>query len=49
MAGYTYMHAYVAVALFYFSFQQEGPFPINWEIEAFDVDTHLRLLERGNN
>ena len=36
------------VALFYFSFQQEGTFPINGEIEAFGVDTHLRLLEKGN-
>ena len=44
MVRYTCM----AEALFYLSFQREGTFPINGEIEAFDVDTHLRLLERDN-
>ena len=41
---------YVGCGLIYFSFQQEGTFSINGQVEAFDVnvDTHLRLLERGN-
>ena len=40
--------AHVSCGLIYFPFQQEGTFSINGEIEAFDIDTHLRLLERGN-
>ena len=35
-----------AAALFYFSFQPKGTFPINEEIEAFDVDTSMHIYDR---
>ena len=34
--------------LFYFFFEQEGTFHISGEIEVFDIDKHIRLIERGN-